>query len=285
MLAYAVIVSAWATDSVHRQPCTGIEVELLPAEDGAPEFLDPDAVLRELGLLATNYSKYSLYDINTDSLERHLNRVNNFEHVEVVRTSLGKLLVRVKPIVPELRVFTPTETYYINKDGKRMDAHAEYFVDLPVVYGRFTRKMPPTGVLPVSRYIRGDSLLRNLVTMIEYRDPQNIILVPRIRGHVINIGDTANLPDKFSRLLTMYRKVMPHQGWAKYDTISVKFKGQIVATRADKSIVRHNDVNLDEIEDYEELSVSDQTRTVTGSETEADLVPVVTPLESPTPQE
>lgn len=267
LLTYAVCMSAWAVSSLRTRKCTGIDIEVKPGTDGKSSFLKPEAVKMELGQLASQYGNMSLYEIDTDSLEKHLNAVNNFEHVEVVRTSSGKLLISVVPIIPELRVFTPTNTYYINKDGKCMDAHAEYFADLPIVRGNFTTRMPASGVLPVSRYIQKDSLLRDLITMIEYRSPSNIILIPRIRGHVINIGDTTNLADKFNRLLLMYRKVMPHKGWLTYDTISLKFRGQIVATRADKTLQKHNNVDETLIEDFEEASLDMQTMKVTGTET------------------
>jgi len=255
LLAYAVIVSAWADTTVRSRKCTGIEIDIRPGAPGAPQFLKPEAVKSELGMLAWNMTSRSLYDIDTDSLERHLNTLNNFEHVEVVRTSSGRLLISVLPLIPEARVFTPTGTYYINKDGKRMDAGAEYHVDLPIVHGNFTDRMPASGVLPVVRYLRENRLMGSLITMIEYRSPQNIMLIPRIRGHIINLGDTNDLAAKFEKLDLMYRKVLPHVGWNMYDTISLKFKGQIVATRADKRAKAHNTVDLSEIEDPEESAL------------------------------
>ena len=62
----------------------------------------------------------------------------------------------------------------------------------------------------------------------------DIILVPVIRGHVVNFGDTSMVDDKFLRLRTFYRKVLPTVGWQHYDTIAVKWRGQVVATRRHK---------------------------------------------------
>lgn len=254
LLAYAIIMSAWAASAVRERLCTGIEIDIQPAAPGTPDFLKPDAIKSELGSLTTDWSSKKLYDIDTDSLERKLNLVNNFEHVEVVRTSTGKLLISVMPIVPEARIFTPKETYYINKDGKRMDARPDFYVNLPVVCGDFNDRMPAVNVLPVVRYISNHETIGDLITMIDYKSPTNIMLIPRIRGHVINLGDTSDLDTKFNNLLLMYRKVMPYQGWNTYDTISLKFKGRIVATRADKRIRRHSTVEENET-DYEEAAL------------------------------
>lgn len=273
LLAYAVFVSAWAASRVHARHCTGIDIDIRPAADGRPSFLRPKAVLGELGSLAQYYSKTPLYDINTDSLEKHLNTVNNFEHAEVTRTTTGCLHISVTPLIPEARVFTSVGSYYINKDGKRMDAEADYFTDLPIIRGNFTNRMPPAGVLPVVRYIKKDKLLSSLITMIEYRNPDNILLTPRIRGHIINLGDTTDLPAKFEKLLLMYRKVMPYQGWNTYDTISLKFKGQIVATRIDKNQRRHNNIDPADIEDYEEAALLSETQPLTPDNPQNDQNP------------
>lgn len=265
LCCYTVIVAVWATDVHSSQRLSGVIVEVDTTVRGAA-FLSPEAVKRELGNLAYGYGQYSLSDVDIDSLERRLNRINNFEHVECAMTSQGNLLIRVTPMIPEIRVFTSKGSYYVNRDGKRMDAHAEYFADLPVVYGEFSNRMPAKGVLPVTRYIAGDTLLKNLVSMIEYRSPRNIYIIPRIKGHVVNIGDTTRLKEKFDNLLLMYRKVMPCKGWQTYDTISVKYAGQIVATRRDKSSAIHSNVIDNEL-DIEEQSLPEQQLKITGNET------------------
>ena len=42
------------------------------------------------------------------------------------------------------------------------------------------------------------------------------------------------IENKFARLKTMYKDVLPVKGWTYYDTISVKWRGQVVATRFKK---------------------------------------------------
>ncbi len=277
LLAYACLMAAWAASQVHTRPCAGLRVEVVPSAEGAPMFLSPKAVERELGDIPARAKGTPLSAINTDALEKHLMKVNNFESVECVITSDGYLLVRVVPIVPEARIFTPAGTYYINKEGKRLDAHAEYFVNLPVVRGDFTTKMPAKWALPVVRKVQQDSLLHDLVSMIDYRSPSNIILIPRIRGHVINLGDTGRLDEKIANLRLFYRRVMPHKGWGVYDTISVKYKGQVVATRANKTRAVHSTHFDDPDPDPEEASAIQQTEPVTDIAEE----PAAPPAEKP----
>ena len=85
----------------------------------------------------------------------------------------------------------------------------------------------------------------------------DIIIVPNIRGHVVNFGDTSRVADKFGRLTAFYRNVMPRRGWEMYDTVSVKWGGRVVATRRDKalntSMLAAATEEFDDIDDMETM--------------------------------
>ncbi len=49
---------------------------------------------------------------------------------------------------------------------------------------------------------------------------------------------------------------MPHKGWLEYDTVSVKFRDQIVATRRDKKKLQHSEDYMDDF-DMEEHTLPD----------------------------
>ena len=102
----------------------------------------------------------------------------------------------------------------------------------------FNKKYPATRLLPLVNYVESDSLLRSLVTMYCVRDTNNIIIVPEISGHVINIGNADGFENKFAKLKLFYREVLPKKGWNTYDTISVKWNHQVVATRRVKAVVQ-----------------------------------------------
>ena len=203
--------------------------------------------------------------------------------MECVLTPGGELRVNIVPMIPEIRVFGPDGSYYVNKDGKRINSNAEFFVDVPVVKGNFTKMFPASTVLPLVRFISSDPKMKDLVAMIDARDAHNLILVPRIHGHVINFGDTTRLAEKRDMLLLMYRRVMPYKGWSEYDTISVKFRGQIVATRRDKTPVAHSEEFLEDI-DLEEATLPTAEQAVLATRPNEKLnVPAPDPADTPNP--
>lgn len=233
LLAYVVTMFVWARAEARRHVCTGIEVAI----DGHNRVssISEKNVKDVLKGYPGKIEGQPLHSINTYEIAEYLRQFNSFESVDCLITTQGRLKVRVVPMVPSIRVFDGGKSYYVNKDGKSMAAIPDFHVDVPVVSGRFNGSLRPEYVLPVVNFLLKDSLLSNVVGMIEVTDKDNIILVPRIKGHVINFGDTTRLKEKRQALLTAYRSILPYKGWTTYDTISVKFRGQIVATRRDKT--------------------------------------------------
>ena len=235
MLAAALVTGIlWAKDKSRGEECTGIEVQVINAD--STSFVTPQGVLNDLKGQGIKLVGKRMGDINASEIEEALRLSPYLENADIVKCQDGKVLIRVSQLVPVFRVFDGGSSYYVNRAGKHMSATNYYHSDVPVVQGHFTRKFPPTHLLPLIDYVENDSLLHSLVTMYIVRDTNNIILVPSISGHVVNIGNVSGLENKFAKLKLFYREVMPQRGWNTFDTISVKWNHQVVATRRTKAV-------------------------------------------------
>ena len=235
VLAAALVTGIlWAKDKSRGEKCTGIEVQVINAD--STSFVTPQGVLNDLKGQGIKLVGKRMGDINASEIEEALRLSPYLESADIVKCQDGKVLIRVSQLVPVFRVFDGGSSYYVNRAGKHMSATNYYHSDVPVVQGHFTRKFPPTHLLPLIDYVENDSLLHSLVTMYIVRDTNNIILVPSISGHVVNIGNVSGLDNKFAKLKLFYREVMPQRGWNTFDTISVKWNHQVVATRRTKAV-------------------------------------------------
>ena len=90
------------------------------------------------------------------------------------------------------------------------------------------------------------------------RDTNNILIVPTLSGHVVNMGNASGFENKFAKLRLFYDKVMPKKGWNTYDTISVKWNHQVVATRRVKAVEQVIEYNPEDDEQAPDI----QTMTV-----------------------
>lgn len=232
LIAYVVGAAIWANAEAAKNSCKGIDIYI--TEGNAADSVSRKGVLAEINRYPNKIIGEQIPTINTRNLELYLKTFPQFEDVSCSFTTSGRLKVKVTPMVPELRIFEDSASYYINKEGKKMVSKASFFVDVPVVSGNFNENFQPTYLFPLTRFISKDPVLNGLVGMVRAEDKDNILLIPRIHGHVINFGDTTRLQEKRDALMAIYKKVIPYKGWEEYDTISVKFKGQVVATRRKK---------------------------------------------------
>ena len=258
LVAYVVCAAIWAHAEAAKNSCKGIEIQIV--ENNATDSVTRKGIMAEIDRYPEKIIGKEIPTIDTRKLEQHLKKYPQFEDVVCNFTPAGILNVKVTPMVPELRVFEDSSSYYINKDGKRMASKATFFVDVPVVSGKFNDGFSPKELLPVTRFVAADPVLSKLVGMIHADDSDNIILIPRIHGHVINFGDTNRLVEKKKALMAVYRKVLPYKGWEEYDTISVKFRGQVVATRRNKGNQLPQKVEYAET-DMEDATLPDLTYT------------------------
>ena len=247
VLTAALIVGIiWARNKSLGEVCTRVDVEVINAD--STSFVTPSGVKDELRSQGIKLEGKRMGSINASEIEEALKLSPYLESADIVKCQGGRLLIRVSQLVPIFRVFDGESSYYVNRAGKHMSANAYYHSDVPVVQGHFTRKYPATRLLPLIEYVEKDSLLHSLVTMYCLRDTNNIIIVPNISGHVVNIGNASDFENKFAKLKLFYREVMPKKGWETYDTISVKWTHQIVATRRIKAVQQNVNINLEDDE-------------------------------------
>lgn len=256
----------WARNKSRGEVCTNVEVEVVNVD--STSFVTPEGVLSDLKGQGITLVGKRMGDIDASDIEEALKLSPYLENADIVKGQNGHLLIRVYQLVPVIRVFDGDESYYVNRAGKHMAATSYYHSDVPVVQGHFTRKYPATRLLPLIEYVESDSLLRSMVTMYCMRDTNNILIIPVFSGHVVNIGQATDFENKFEKLKLFYRKVLPKKGWQTYDTISVKWDHQVVATRRIKAV--EPTIEYDPEEDEQDPDIGTMTMSTVSSSQKAD---------------
>lgn len=224
-----------ATASMAREDrFTGCRIEV--ADSLGSGFVSQLEISQECDNIMQWVTARKRKEVDLNLLESHLRGSDKIEDVNVSLLNTGTILIDVVPMTPVARIFDTSTSYYINATGKRISADPRYHVDVPVVVGNFTDDRPSTRLLPLLHHIASHPELDALVSTVKQARNGDIIIVPTIRGHVVNFGDTSDVDNKFTRLREFYRQVMPVRGWETYDTIAVKWRGQVVATRRDKAL-------------------------------------------------
>lgn len=266
----------WARGKANEELCVGVDVEVINADSTV--FVTPEGIKEDLSKLGIRVVGKPMASINAHEIEKKLHQSEYLESAECIKGGNHRVLIRVRQLVPVLRVFDQDNvSYYMNRDGKRMNAVPNYRANVPIVQGHFDARFPATRLLPLVEYVESDSLLSSLVEMYSVRDSNNVFIVPNVygkvndavRGHVVNLGSLDNYKDKLKKLCAFYKNVLPVKGWAYYDTISVKWDYQVVATRRNKKV--HTVIELDSTDyesdaDLQTIKLSDDVQTLNHSE-------------------
>ena len=213
---------------------TGMKVTL---SDPNSRFVNVADVIVECGIDPDTLTRCLRKDFDLRKLEHRLLASDKLQDANVTLLSNGCLAVDVTPMVPVARVFDKCKpSYYINASGKRISAELRYHIDVPVLVGSFDSVHPASRLLPLLDYISSHPTVSAMVATVTQESDGNIIIVPNIVGHVVNFGDTSRVEEKFANLRAFYRNVLPAKGWLTYDTVAVKWSGQVVATRREKVV-------------------------------------------------
>ena len=235
LAAYLVVIIPFSLEDNASTPLRGMEIAVIdPDSIGFVTAADVNAELDSLPSRITGVPRCS---INTRDIECSLRSLDRINTASCVVLNNGVLRLEVSPMNPVARIFDNTgASYYVSAGSKRIAADIRYHIDVPIVSADFDSISQAAAVLPVLDYIKNDPTADALVSAVKIDARGDIILVPIIRGHVINFGDNSDIHNKWERLKVIYREVMPVKGWEYYDTLSVKWRGQVVATRRTKPI-------------------------------------------------
>ncbi|MDE7350855.1 MAG: hypothetical protein K2N25_07295 [Muribaculaceae bacterium] len=255
LLGYVALAFAFVHQENARRLCPGIDLRIVG--NTIPDSVLRQGVNSQLARYGKKLKGQPLGSIDLKRLEDYLSAFSNFESVECSFNPDSRLRITVTPIKAEVRVFSDKgKSFYINRYGKRIDADAEFYIDVPVLIAPEKYESSIPAALSLIRYAGADPELSPLIAAFKIDGPNDLIIIPRLQGHVINFGDSTRLDEKKAAIMTAYRSILPSKGWNTYDTISVKFRNQIVASRRNKAIASHGALE-EEGEDLEEATLPD----------------------------
>ena len=134
---------------------------------------------------------------------------------------------------PIVRVCTQEE-YYLDETGHKIPPSNVGSSNVIVASGNIpTKGKGQSDVWTLARYLYEHPDLSPLFDQI-YRDTKgDLFLTPKMGNHLVQIGSVEDLDQKFHNLMAFYTRGLPRVGWERYRQVSVKYRGQVVCTRAD----------------------------------------------------
>ena len=173
----------------------------------------------------------ALKDIDLAEMESVLVASPYIDQALCYTTTEGKVTIQVTPRIPIMHVFnTAGEDFYIDNVGGTMP-RAHHVIDLLVMTGYVQRATAGALYAPLAMKLNADPYWRDQIQEVHVDAAGEISLTPRIGEHLIILGDTSDIEDKLSRMKIFQTEGLDKAGWNLYKTISVKYAGQVIATK------------------------------------------------------
>ena len=167
-------------------------------------------------------------------------RLEGHPFIKMADASIGQkgiLQLYLEQHQPIARIVRPLAADgYITTEGKIIPISQSYTSRVLILSGDMAEKLLNEGgvmnqmpeLMDLIRFISEDEFWNAQITEVEIRERDDIRLYQQVGEQVIELGDAADLEDKFDRIQIFYSEILPRKGWDAYDRVSVKFKEQIV---------------------------------------------------------
>jgi cell division protein FtsQ len=181
--------------------------------------------------------KTSVATLNSYKIETAVVQNPWVENAEVFLDNNHLLHVFVTQRVPVARLFDKTgNSYYLDRSLKTMPLSDKYVHYTTIVTNVPILKNDSLGndlkgkIVSLVGKIEKDSFWNAQVSQVMVTNELQFELMPVLGNHRIVFGDTTRMDEKFDNLFAFYKKILNRVGWDKYETLDVRYEGQVVAS-------------------------------------------------------
>ncbi|HFA51371.1 MAG TPA: hypothetical protein ENJ95_20345 [Bacteroidetes bacterium] len=179
--------------------------------------------------------------IDEDRVERILEEDPFVKNAEVTLTANSLVKINIEQRKPILRVIDNLGAqYYLDGFGKRMPLSDHFTARTLVATGDIMPHTPDflerrshemKALFALTNFIIADPFWKAMFEQIYVNKRGEFVLIPKIGDQTIIFGKYEDVENKFYRLKTFYKKAMGQEGWKKFHSIDLRFKGQVVCEK------------------------------------------------------
>jgi cell division protein FtsQ len=230
-----IVFVSFAETKSRQETCKGIKINII--HDNSNAFITENDVLDIInGVKDGPVLNRRIHAIGFFKAENAINQNHFVENAEIYPDLNGWVYINLYQRIPVLRVLSNNnKTYYIDRNGKRMPVSFKYTTKTLVASGFIENSNPLLGVdkqlYEMAQYISQDVFLSALIGQIYVKKDTEMLLVPKIGDFTIDFGNASNMENKFMKLKVLYMKILPFEGWNKYNNVILKYKNQIIVNK------------------------------------------------------
>lgn len=178
--------------------------------------------------------------IDVERMERVLENEPFVLNADVFIDASGKLHLHLDQREPLIRIIdNKGGNYFLDVNGVKFPLSAHFSPRVLVATGdiqpftpdyRERKKHTLQELYALAHRLRSDEFLQAMIEQVHVREG-NLVLIPKIGNHKIFFGHYELVDDKLKRLGLFYQEALPYEGWRKYKSIDLRYRGQVVCQR------------------------------------------------------
>ncbi len=214
----------------HKHTARKVQNITVEFEQGENLFMNYEMVNKLLIQKGKSVLNEAKTVIDLHKLEANVLSHSMVEKAAVYLTVDGALRTKIKQRTPIARVFSNTNSYYIDKQATVMPLSENHSARVLLVSGNITDK-DIDEIYQLVTTILDDVFLKKQIISVHKTKQHEYVLETRIGSQKIEIGTIDNLTSKFKNLKSFFNKTMADNTIDKYTAINLKYNNQVVCTK------------------------------------------------------
>ena len=228
--AYLVFVLFFLDIMPAETKCRGVEIVI---SDNDLQALSVESIEKQLKLKGLDPKGKEMDKIVTEEIEKMLLESSIVKDCQCYKTHKNLIGIHISCKRPIIHVFDQTGVeYYLDSNGAIIRS-VQNAIYLPVASGEIKSEDTRKSLVDIALFLQENRFWREQIEQIYVTPKQEIILVPRIGSHLVELGRADNLESKLAKLEEFYAEGLNKVGWNKYDRINIEFDKQVICTKKD----------------------------------------------------
>ncbi len=228
--AYLLFVLFFVNMLPAETKCRGVEITI---SDNEMQALSVEYIERQLKQKGLDPKGKEMDKIVSEEIEKMLLESSIIKECQCYKTHKNLIGIHIICKRPIIHIFDHTGSDYYLDDSGAIIKSVQNAIYLPVASGEINSEETRKSLVEIAQFLQEERFWREQVEQIHVTPKQEIILVPRIGSHLIELGNADNLENKLAKLKEFYTEGLNKVGWNKYNRINIEFDKQVICTKKD----------------------------------------------------
>lgn len=240
MLLLTAVLVISAIEYKQTSTIKTVDISIEPLGDTTLLIQQGDVMLSLDRSFGYRFDERPIKAVDVERIERVLEEEPFIKDADVYINAANIIKINITQRQPILRVIDKNGlNYYLDEEGFKMPLSKHFTTRTLVATGNIPPHVPDflerekhilKDLFALTQMILADDFWSTMIEQVYISNSGDFVFVPMIGDQRIIFGRIQDAEEKFRNLKAFYDRAVPVYGWKKYQTINLKFKGQVICS-------------------------------------------------------